>query len=417
MPIKGLTDRGLSFPEIGQIRKGIKETRNRKDGSTYTVPKDLEYFKVDFDERETESIAIFKQVYGEHPTEIRIILPFNEIERMWDPYLEAYTAGRMVARSDGERVLYQLGENGELLVQNGLEVRSGKPKAHPADNVAGKDYQGKPVEYEAVGRLKVIVPELARAAYLTVHTTSVHDIANISDQLRAFYTLNNGQIAGVPLILRRRPKMISTPGDDGKRVRREKWLLSIEADPQWVKAKLQEVKRLALPGNGLALPPAMDEPEEGPLPFDQLGITDGQYAETKPDGEYHEEQKQQPPAKPTNGKHAERPYSPEVLANKLNEKATGYNGKPVSPQQRGLFVGMMAAVFAGDDDKRHTVQEYLFGAPSGYEIPDELILAGLDWLKPTKDTGGAYLPDAMAVKEAQAVWDASLVQEGQQELL
>ena len=28
-------------------------------------------------------------------------------------------------------------------------------------------------------------------------------------------------------------------------------MLSIEADPEWVKAKLSEVKRLALPGNGL----------------------------------------------------------------------------------------------------------------------------------------------------------------------
>ena len=53
--------------------------------------------------------------------------------------------------------------------------------------------------------------------------------------------------------------MISTPsGKGGKRVRREKWMLSIEADPDWVKEKLQAMKLDALPGNGLALLPGGD---------------------------------------------------------------------------------------------------------------------------------------------------------------
>jgi hypothetical protein len=87
---------------------------------------------------------------------------------------------------------------------------------------------------------------------MTVLTTSINDIVNISQQLAAFQELNNGQIAGIPFVLRRRPKKISRPAEDGKRVRVEKWLLSIEADPEWVRAKLTQVKRLALPGNGLS---------------------------------------------------------------------------------------------------------------------------------------------------------------------
>jgi hypothetical protein len=258
MPIIGLTDRGLSFPEIGQIRKGIKEDRKREDGSTYQVPVDLDYFRVEFDEKEVETADRFKAKYGEQPQEINIILPFDEIERCWDAWLEAYTAGRMVARSDGAKFTYWVDtDTGLPKVKNGEPFTPYKP-----GQVVGKDYQGKAVFANPVGRLKIIVPELGRAAFLTVHTTSFHDIANISMQLEAFKQINGGVIKGIPLVLRRRPKKISIPKDDGQRVRMQKWLLSIEADPAWVRAKLAEVKTLALPdGQALILEPGDDDPD------------------------------------------------------------------------------------------------------------------------------------------------------------
>ena len=243
MPIKGLTDRGLSFPEIGSIRKGKKITKERKDGSKYEVPVDLKYFRVLFDEQEIDSAQLFLDTYGEEPDQINIILPFNEIERCWDANLEAYTAGRMVARSDGEIFTYLIDtDTGEILVRNG------EPRSPYIDGQqVGKDSKGKAVYCRPVGRLKVIIPELARLAFLTVNTTSIHDIHNISSQLAGFKELNNGVIKGVPLVIRRRPRPISIPKKDGTRIRMEKWLISIEADPAWVKAKLAEVKHLSFP--------------------------------------------------------------------------------------------------------------------------------------------------------------------------
>src|SRR4030043_2419917 len=116
MPIKGLSDRGLAFPEIGQIRKGApKEEGKNRPG------KDLEYFRVTIDEKETEAIATFTKAYGDKPDSINVILPFNEIDKMWEAWLEAYTAGRMAARSDGEYFVYLVDTNtGEVLVKNGL---------------------------------------------------------------------------------------------------------------------------------------------------------------------------------------------------------------------------------------------------------------------------------------------------------
>jgi hypothetical protein len=96
-----------------------------------------------------------------------------------------------------------------------------------------------------VGRLQVIIPELRRLAYVMALTTSIHDIKNLSQQLTAL-ELSNGSLRGIPLILRRTAVEISMPGGDGKRVRREKWMLSIEAAPRWVGLQLEAMERGAL---------------------------------------------------------------------------------------------------------------------------------------------------------------------------
>lgn len=242
MPIKGLSDRGLAFPEIGHIRKGAVKGENRPG-------KNLKYFRFDFAEGEEQAAATIASVYGPEPNHIRILLPFNEIDKMWDPWKEAYTAGRLVGRSDGEFIQYQVDARGEMIVKNGLSVKTGTPVPHPANNIAGYDYKNNPVEFKNNGRLKVMIPELKRAAYMTLMTTSTHDIANISDQLAAFHKINGGQIAGIPFILSRKPKEISTPksNTDKTRVRRVEYLISIEVDPAWAAAKFGAMHSAALP--------------------------------------------------------------------------------------------------------------------------------------------------------------------------
>lgn len=255
MSIKGLTDRNMAFPEIGVIRKGApKPPDGRAPG------KDLTFFRVEFDEREAEAAAKFQACYKTEPREINVLLPFDDIDRCWDAWLEAYTAGRMVARSDGEKFIYLVNpKTGEIEVKNGQPYKryeEGKPVGYYTNQRTGK---GEPIYCKPTGRLKVVIPELQRLAYLVVLTTSFHDIANISAQLEALKQVNGGRLAGIPLILRRRPKKISTPKPDGTKARYAKWLISIEADPSWVKAKLMEVKHLALPGNGLDLLPAGED--------------------------------------------------------------------------------------------------------------------------------------------------------------
>lgn len=283
MGIKGLTDRGQAFPQIGNIRKG---DANGKNGA----PRDLQYFRVEFDEREKTAADAFNKAYLPQPTEINIFLPFNEIERCWDAWCEAYTAGRMVARSDGEYFLYLVDlKTGAMIVRDGVREDGQKEPHREVLGQAGKTV----IKCRPVGRLKVIIPELRRLAYMVVHTTSVIDIRNLSEQLEAIKQINGGQIVGIPLVLKRRPKEISVPNPDGTKRRLTKWMLSIEADPSWVEKKIAQLDRLALPeGSRPALPSvAEDTPED-----DAIDAETQWQDEPEDNGEWAEPEAEEDPA-------------------------------------------------------------------------------------------------------------------------
>jgi len=405
MPIKNLTNRGLAFPEIGQIRKGAPKDESGRLG------KDLEYFRVTFAEEEETAVGVFNKVYGNEPNEINILLPFNDINACWDAWLEAYTAGRMVARSDGEKFIYLIDtKTGEVIVKNGLPYT---PYKEGMSVGSYQDQKGKDVQIycKMVGRLKVVIPELQRLAYMTVMTSSKHDIANLDAQLNALKQVNEGLIAGIPMVLRRRPKKISTPKADGTRARYTKWMLSIEADPEWVKHKLTAIKTLALPGNGLDLLPEIIVPEE-----DQ--IEEGQF--TEPTEETTEETAEVIPEKAKTG----RPYTAEVIQKKVRQLAKGeYKDNLLTVKRAekvGLMVGMIEECFAGDGDstaKRHELCWYLTGFGSSKTMPDNYILAMLSWIAAKKDSGNAWHPGKYVAAEAQSILVARLKSLGQGELL
>jgi len=415
MPIKGLTDRGLAFPEIGQIRKGAPKDKEGKLG------KDLNYFRVEFDEAETEAEKIFSQKYGKEPKEINILLAFNEIERVWDAWYEAYTAGRMVARADGEKFVYKIDTtNNVVVVKDGVPhvpYREGMPVGTYTDS-KGKEQN---IYCKPVGRLRVVIPELQRFAYLTLITTSKHDIANISAQLEALKQVNGESIAGVPLVLRRRPKKISCPKQDGSRARYTKYMLSIEADPRWVRAKLSEVQRLALPGSGddVLLP---NENEEEEIEIEQEEYQDyveDEYDEDDIPGGAEEAQEEAHQKQKPIGK--QRPYNPEMLKACIATVAERHANETASEGQRGLMVSGLNTCYAGNDAdmKRREALQFLTGIAMSQKLLEEkpaYLLAILDWLHLTRDSGGAYIPDEMAVKEAQILLTVARKEASQEEL-
>ena len=57
-----------------------------------------------------------------------------------------------------------------------------------------------------------------------------------------------GDLRGIPFRLCRSKVKVSTPGTAGQRVRREKWLLSIEPTTDWVQLQIEAMRISALPG-------------------------------------------------------------------------------------------------------------------------------------------------------------------------
>lgn len=217
MPIKGLTDVQVSFPQLGTIRKGAEKPEGDKRPGA-----DLDYFR--FSSDDVEAVKAFEQAYGKKPVAVHAFLPYETTNENFEAWQEAWNASSLLHRCDGERTVL-------FLLPNGTYTTEPRPC---------------PGGCKHVGRLKIIIPELKRLAYVSVMTTSKHDIMQIWSNLQAIGGMK-GTLTGIPLIVRRVPREISTPGADGKRVRREKWLIQIEAQPEWVQLQLQAAAEAARP--------------------------------------------------------------------------------------------------------------------------------------------------------------------------
>jgi hypothetical protein len=121
----------------------------------------------------------------------------------------------------------------------------------------------------------------------------------------------------------------------------------------------------------------------------------------------------------------ERPYPPEVLREHVQLKANEHqrNGKlSATDKQRGLVAAVLKECFAGDKDAeiiRKMVIQYLIGydsLSSTKGAPGIYVNALMDWLKPEKDSGGAYRADPTASAEAQKVYREVLKDSGQIEM-
>ncbi len=213
MPIRGLTDRHKpAFPELGQLRKGAQKPE-RGPG------KDLDHFR--FTSEQTEVARAFHDAYGDQPKMLTVYLPYKKPEENFEAWKEAYKASQLLHRCDGETMVLWYGEDG-------------KYHTEPKTCVG---------ECKAAGRLKVILPELIKAGHIgfvTVLTTSLHDIMSLQSSLEAAAEVSPAGLSGVPMLLWRQPEKISTPVAPGSKERRRKSMSLLKLAPatRWVQAQL-----------------------------------------------------------------------------------------------------------------------------------------------------------------------------------
>lgn len=282
MPINNLTNVPKAFMKLGHIRKGEKQTVKRGDGTTYEKPVDLDHFRVTFQPGKLSDAlaAKFREVYGDAPTEINIRFADSNVSEVWDANYECYKQGGLIAKAATNEngpywIFYRHPETSEVLIRDGAAVGAEGRKFFdiPLDLDTPIYYNSKnePVRMSPVGRLQVVVPELAGIAvgFFTFQPVSTRDIRNITAELGAFDAIARSygkSITGVPFKLVRRLEEV-TKNIKGKLSKGPSWVVHLDAGGEWGRQAIETIERLALPDVIEAdYEDVSDEPIEPPMP-------------------------------------------------------------------------------------------------------------------------------------------------------
>lgn len=255
MPIQGLTNTPKAFMKLGNIRKGDRGGKNN-------APRDLDHFRVTFNEGHhmQELASRFAEVYGDRPVSLNIRFAYHEVSEVWDANYECYKQGGLVAKAytdetGGHWVFYRDPDSSEVLVHSGSPVGEAGRKfmETPCDVDAPiyKNANGDEMFMEPVGRLQVVIPELAHleVGYFLFQPGSTRDIRNITAELMAYDSIvrqYGKTIAGVPFKLIRRKEEVPAK-INGKLVKKDSWVVHLDAGGEWGRMAIEAIERLALP--------------------------------------------------------------------------------------------------------------------------------------------------------------------------
>jgi len=444
MPIS-TTRQAAAFPEVAVIRKGAPKGRMMKNGREIeTLGADLQNkFRVVFHPGVDQTLVDgFTTAYGsQQPTAIRAVLPFRQALANWEAWNEAYSAGRLIARADGDHYIVKRSPtSGEY------EVIGGEPFTpwHPGDFIAyekgGREYT---LKFKPTGRLRLFLPytiqeTATRIVHFTLKTTSYYDCLNIEANLLAVQgiadVLNGGNCAGVPILITRRETDISRSMADGSAQRVKKWLIYIEVDPEWTATMMNRLRLLAAGGVTPALPTGplqtltvTDRPGLPTIEEDEEDEDDQPEPETEPqpadaiDGHFApvSTETPAPSTPPAAGGRSTRPYQPETLRKGMRAREQANASRQASPKQRSLLRLLLEKCFAPAAESatmRKELTRYLFDVWSSEDLTGPQILALLDWLKPVKDSGGDMIPSPLAAGEAVTAYRQALIERGQLEI-
>jgi hypothetical protein len=269
MPIKGLTDREAGIeglPRLGKLRKGAPQEKD--DNGKHKKPRDLNYFRVEFEPEYAWLEEIWLDLYGSEPSRFtNVRFPYNDVEAVFPTWLEAWnSSGALLCRTDGETVFtwYDADAN---------HYRS-DPKPYREEDYL--DSKNKP-QTKQIGRLNLLLPDFVAASgalgVFVLTTSSYNDIRTIHDRLSALQAVH-GRLSGIPFVLSRVTRKISVPMTNG-RGKTDKSLIAIDVDPAFTSSVLLPL----LTGGVPALPARSIDYESGEVTYENSDSADEQLKE------------------------------------------------------------------------------------------------------------------------------------------
>ena len=222
MPIKGITDRSARLPQIGTLRKGAAKAQNRPG-------RDLDYFRFDAAE-EPELEKTFTRVFGATPKIIPCFLPYRTPAQNLRAFMYQFGASGMKRKCDGERIWSDRQADGSMMHYTENQM--------PACLQTTDGCQCKPS-----GQLHIIIPALGRYGVTLVQTTSVIDIATLSQTLDHLFNVAQQyghDLTSMPMQLARFKTKKRSPIQGGKYGFVTRSFLRLEILPQWFKDRLIE---------------------------------------------------------------------------------------------------------------------------------------------------------------------------------
>jgi len=438
MPVGGIVnDVRRGWRVLGRVKKGAPKGQGLHNRN---------YFRLDTNDEDL--LHAWADVYGAEPRSLDVTLPYDLLRDNWDQWLELWGAGgTLKVRCNGTDWVQWRDSQGVL---------HNDPRPCPW---CSGERANDPNQHQLVGRLFVMSPPLLERGFsgvLMLVTGSWNDCRNIERTLRTVDDIVDGELGGVPMVLSRSCEKI-TMTRDGKRVRRDDWLVRLDPNAQWLQRRM-ELQRLraiesrprATAAAGVA--PTGADSSDDQIPFDEPPVAEddwdgpnGPYDEPPPDDDEGEPistgptdaQQARDNAPPASTRGRGNPLykgdtsppspgvrSPETVQKELKAQAwdLDHKGVVLSGQQRGAMVGALNTLFQTEGASaeriaqgRHLVQDYVFGKPKSEDLTPGEVLSLLWWAQTRTDDGG-YAPSPQAMKEAQVIEKEALAAGGQDEI-
>lgn len=254
MPIENLSTR-VRIPRLGKIHLGVKSTTT-KDGHPVEYPTATDYFVVP-DE--------VKEVYGEQPKELDIMLPTEDPELFAPQYLKAYSLSQgLICRGNGVKAMRKIDLSTGAIVDS--KSASWDWREVSCDPQECELYMKK--SCRQIMNLLFLLPKVPGLGVYQVDTSSYHSIININSMVRLLKGVV-GRCSMIPLTLVLRPQEVSPQGTTKKTVH----VLDIRQD-----ITLSELAKTAMLPPAHALMPEVTEE----MPEDLYPVSVLQESESPP---------------------------------------------------------------------------------------------------------------------------------------